>query len=215
MALNIRMQMILDAMSVSATADCNLEGLRKVLPENFELEQIDLDELPAIGSMLATVPVAGELAAVEVDDTFLDAEPIALTADQAQAALDKAHEDLDAARQANMKAHYDAKVATAAVADCTTQFQSGFQKYSADELRRDFCRQEAIQRGLVAQGLAPPSTVQSNRPGPSVIDRMAFGRGSIEHGRLGSWKQAAKVAAEKKVGIGPWGPAQKLLTRKV
>jgi hypothetical protein len=62
--------------------------------------------------------------------------------------------------------------------------------YSPEQAARDFIASSIADRQAAKDGRAVPSR---NRPGPSVVDRMAFGHGrNINVGRYGAWRRGAK-----------------------
>jgi len=69
--------------------------------------------------------------------------------------------------------------------------QATGERYTPEQAARDFIASSIADRAAANDGRVGRRS--TNQPGPSVVDRMAFGHGrNINVGRYGAWRRGAK-----------------------
>lgn len=203
--------------------EVDLDVVNKFLPESLRYTQADLDaassalsaasEASADGSPTATAdapssetlenfePPHANGAAPPHDDAP-EATPEPMTHVVSLAA---AYASLDHARSELRIAQDQQKIIRSRMANAIAKFQrtSGTAPPTPDELRRDFARQQAAERGRGVKQIRRDSV-----PGPSQLDRMAFYAKGDVGVVYGGHRRGAFPASRKGARVAPKIPSQ-------
>jgi hypothetical protein len=177
------------------------------LPPDFDLDQHELDAILAHmdGEPIAAsdAPPAGEIESEssEPDTAEPDTAP-RLTQEEAQARLRDLVNSLAQARSRVMSLTQTQRAARERLSVSVTAFQvgAGALKTPEQNAREYIASELELRRAHAAGEIAEED--RGGGPGPSMIDKLAFGRGGKAGTRRDSWRRGAYPASMKGAFVG-------------
>lgn len=217
-AMRLRRTLLLNAIEQATTdgVEITVENLKPLLPSDYFMVPEDFE---LIAPVIEPPAVAGELVAIESDDTVtrnaviepVDSQPppvvvlerLKVTPTPTINTIEQATDATIVAQNALAEARVHLTVcgrqegeARAALAEAISQFQSGFQKITPEQLRRNYAIEQQEYRRAVAAGEIAPR--QRPRIANSNIDRSAaYSRGDMEAGTYRSYARGAHPASRQ------------------
>jgi hypothetical protein len=172
------------------------------VPSDFDLGQDELDAAlkmqARLDAMLGDAPPAAE---IESESTEPDTAP-RLTEDEARARVRNLVEALAQARGNVMALTQTQRHARKRLSDSVTAFQVGAGALKTPEQNaREYIAGEQKLKAMRAAGEIAEED-RGGGPGPSMIDKLAFGRGGKAGTRRDSWRRGAYPASMKGAFVG-------------